>query len=155
MMTPRRSPFRFLLPALFAVSLAGVAAADKGVEVTAASAPAGTDARLKQALSESIRVHAGQAGLADKLKGYSISPALIQLRRFIDPGQKQPRTVCVVELVLHDSGRGLVASVRGNAASVGSTQLATLDAAAHAAVDRLPATLSALEDLRRTRVAAR
>jgi len=154
-MTPRRSPFRFLLPALFAVSLAGVAAADKGVEVTTASAPAGTDARLKQALSASIRVHAGQAGLTDKLRGYSISPALIQLRRFIDPGQKTPRTVCVVELALHDSGRGLVASVRGNASAMGATHLATLDAAAQAAVDRLPATLSALEDLRRTRVAAR
>lgn len=150
-MTPRRSPFRFLLPALFAVSLAGVAAADKGVEVAAASAPAGTDARLKQALSDSIRVHAGQAGLSEKLRGYSISPALIQLRAFVDPGQKRARTVCVVELALHDSARGLVASVRGNASGVGATPLAIVDAAAQAAVDRLPATLAALQDTERGR----
>lgn len=156
-MTAHRSPFRFLLPALFAVSLAGVAAADKGVEVTTASAPAGTDARLKQALSNSIRAHAGQAGLADKLRGYSISPALIQLRGFVDPGQKQPRTVCIVELALHDSTRGLVASIRGNASSVGSTPLAVVDAAARAAVDRLPATLAALQapERGRARVAQR
>jgi hypothetical protein len=156
-MTARRSPFRFLMPALFAVSLAGVAAADKAVEIAAASAPAGTDARIKQALSESIRAQIGQAGLGAKLRGYSISPALIQLRRFIEPGQKQPRTVCVVELGLHDSARGLLANVRGNASSFGATQLDTLDAAAHAAVDRLPETLSALQDPERgrARVAAR
>jgi hypothetical protein len=156
-MTARCSPFRFLLPALFAVSLAGVAAADKGVDVAAASAPAGTDARVKQALSESIRLHAGQAGLTDKLRGYSISPALIQLRGFVDPGQKRARTVCVVELALHDAERGLVASIRGNASSVGATPLAVVDAAAHAAVDRLPETLAALQapEQGRARVAGR
>ena len=154
-MTPRRSPFRFLLPALFAVSLAGAAAADKGVEVLPASAPAGTDARIKQALRESIRAQVGQAGLAAKLRGFSISPSLVQLRRFIDPGHQQPRTVCIVELGLHDSARGLVASVRGNASTVGATQLDTLDAAARAAVDRLPETLAALQDPQRSRVAAR
>ena len=155
-MTARHAPFRFLMPALFAISLAGVAAADKGVQVTAASAPAGTDARFKRALSQSIKSHIGRAGLGAKLNGYSISPALIELRRFIEPGQTQPRTVCVVELALSDPGRGLVASIRGNAASFGATQLDTLDAAAESAVDRLPATLAALQDAPgRPRVASR
>jgi len=154
-MTPRRSPFRFLLPALFAASLAGVAAADQGVDVAAARAPAGTDARIKQALSESIKAQIGQAGLAPKLRGYSISPSLVQLRRFIEPGQKQARTVCVVDLALNDTAKGLVANVRGNASSVGATPLATLDAAAQAAVARLPETLSALQNPERTRVAVR
>lgn len=154
-MTARRSPFRFVLPVLVAVSLCGVAAADKGVEVTTASAPAGTDARLKQALSDSIRVHANRAGLTDKLRGYSISPSLVQLRAFVDPGQKRPRTVCIVELGLNDASRGLVASIRGNASSVGATPMAIVDAAAHAAVQRLPQTLSALQGPDRARVAAR
>lgn len=154
-MTPRR--FRFLSVALVAVTLAGVAAADTAVDVAAASAPAGTDARLKQALSESIRVHAGRAGLADKLRGYSISPALIQLRAFVDPGQKRARTVCVVELGLHDSARGLVASIRGNASSSNATPLTVVDAAALAAVDRLPETLAMLQEPQRghSRVAGR
>lgn len=145
-MTPRRSSFRFWLPVLAALSLAGVAAADKGVEVTPASAPAGTDARIKQALSQSIRTHAAEAGLTGKLRGYSIAPSLIQLRAFVDPGQKQPRTVCVVELALHDSARGLVASIRGNASSANAGPLAVVDAAAHSAVERLPETLAALQD---------
>jgi hypothetical protein len=154
-MTARRSPLRYLLPTLLALSLAGVAAADGRVEVTAASAPAGTDARIKQALSDSIRARITSSGLEPKLHGYRISPALIQLRRFIEPGQKQARTVCVVELGLHDAERGFVANVRGNASSFGATQLDTLDAAAHAVVDRLPQTLAALQDASRSRVASR
>jgi hypothetical protein len=156
-MITRRPPFRCLMPALFALSLAGVAAADKGVEVTAASAPAGTDAGVKLALSASIKEQVAQAGLGSRLSGYSISPALIQLRRFIEPGHKLPRTVCVVELGLHDSTRGLVANIRGNASSFGAAQLDTLDAAARAAVDRLPETLSALQGSEhgRARVAGR
>jgi hypothetical protein len=154
-MIARRPTFRFLMPALFAVSLAGVAAADKGVHVTAASAPAGTDARVTVALSESIKAQVNEARLASKLRGYTISPALIQLRRFIEPGQKRARTVCVVELALADAERGFVANVRGNASSFGATQLDTLDAAAHAAVARLPEALAALQDPRRTRIASR
>lgn len=154
-MTPRRSLFRFVLPALFAVSLAGTAVADKGVDVAAASAPAGTDARIKQALSDTVKAQIGQAGLEPKLRGYSIAPSLVQLRRFIEPGKKQARTVCVVDLALHDTAKGLVANVRGNASSVSATQLATLDAAAQAAVDRLPETLAALQNPERARVAAR
>ena len=152
-MTARRSPLHSMLPALLAVSLSGVAAADGGVDVAAASAPAGTDARIKQALSDSIRTQVVTAGLTPKLHGYRLSPALIQLRRFIEPGQKQPRTVCVVELGLNDGG-GLLANVRGNASSVGASQLATLDAAAHAAVERLPETLSALQNRPRARIAS-
>ncbi|MES1183547.1 MAG: hypothetical protein ABUL60_07010 [Myxococcales bacterium] len=154
-MAASRSRFRCLLPTLVALSVAGVAAADGRVEVATASAPAGTDARLKQALSESVRSQIVMAGLEPKLHGYSISPALIQLRRFIEPGQKQARTVCVVELGLNNAQQGLVANVRGNASSVGASPRATLDAAAQAAVHRLPETLSALQDTRRPRVASR
>lgn len=154
-MTARRSPFLRLLPTLLALSLAGVAAADGRVEVTAASVPAGTDARIKQALSDSIRTQITTAGLEPKLSGYRISPALIQLRRFIEPGQKRARTVCVVELALHDAERGFVANVRGNASSFGATPLDTLDAAAQAAVNRLPETLAALQGAAHARVASR
>ncbi len=150
-MTAGRSHFRLFMSVVFSVSLAGVAVADKAVDVTVASAPAGTEARIKQALSESIRRQVNEAGLTAKLRGYSISPALIQLRRFIDPGQSKPRTVCVVELGLNDAQRGLVASVRGNANSVSATQLDTLSAAAQAAVDRLPETLAALQGPQRGR----
>lgn len=154
-MTARRSPLFRFLPTLLALSLTGLAAADGRVEVTAASAPAGTDARIKQALSDSIRTQISMAGLEPKLHGYRISPALIQLRRFLEPGQNRARTVCVVELGLHDAQRGFVGNVRGNASSFGATQLDTLDAAAHAAVERLPQTLAALEDVSHSRVASR
>jgi hypothetical protein len=147
-MSDRRSSLRYSMSAVLALSLICVSAAatDKAVEVTTASAPAGTDARLKQALSEAIRIQVGQSGLATKLRGYSILPALLQLRRVTGPGQQQPSTECVVELSLQHAKRGLVANVRGNASSIGATQLETLYAAAHSAVDRLPETLSALRD---------
>jgi hypothetical protein len=153
-MTACRPLFRSLPPALLALSLAGVAAADKGVQVTAASAPAGTDARVKRALSRSVKTHITEAGLATKLSGYRISPALIELRRFIEPGETVGRTVCVVDLSLQDTAGALLANVRGNAASLGATQLDAVDAAAQSAVERLPVT--ALQDAQRSpRVASR
>jgi hypothetical protein len=159
-MTVPRLPLRLVTSALFALSLAGVSAAgtesankpksaNKGVNVMAASAPAGTDVRIKRALSDAIRTQVGEAGLTSKLSSYSIVPALIQLQRVTGSGQEQPRTVCTVELSLQHSQRGLVANVRGNASGVGGTQLEMVHAAAHAAVDRLPETLSALQDMER------
>lgn len=147
-MAGRRSPQRYAMPALLALSLLCVAAeaSDQGVEVAMATAPAGTDAQIKQALSEAIRIHIGQVGLANRLRGYTILPALLQLRLVPRPVHSQPTVECSVQLSLQHPTRGLVAFVQGSASSVGATQLDTLYAAAHSAVERLPETLSALRD---------
>src|SRR4051794_18788836 len=122
-MIARRASLRCLATAAIAVSLAGAAAADTGVDVRAASVPAGMDARYKQALSRSVKAQIGAAGFEAQLKGYSVLPALVELRRFIEPGQKQARTICVVDLGLHNNERGLVANVRGTSASFSASQL--------------------------------
>ena len=144
-MTLRRSPIGLLLGAILTASVALAAPADSSAKLGAASAPAATDARIKLALSDAVRLHVGAAGLDARLRGYIISPALIQLRRYVETGQKQLKTVCVVELGLKEDQGNLVASVRGNAATLGASPLEAVDAAARSAVSRMPEVLAALQ----------
>jgi hypothetical protein len=143
-MKPRKASFAVVLASCLAVSFAAVAQADSSARVEAASAPAGTDARLKLALRTSVTQQLADAGLSASLDGYSLSPSLIQLRSYVEPGKKQARLVCIVGLALK-SDRGVLAEMRGSAATVGASPLETVDAAAHAAVARLPAVLSRLQ----------
>ena len=143
-MKPRKASFALVLAASLALSFAAIAHADSPPRVDAASAPAGTDARLKIALQNSVTQQLTEAGLSSSLEGYSLSPSLVQLRSYVEPGQKQARLVCIVGLALK-SDRGVLADIRGSAATIGTSQLAAVDAAAHAAVARLPAVLSRLQ----------
>ncbi len=143
-MNPRQASFALLLAGSLAVSLAVAAPADSSIRVESATAPAGTDARLKTALHASITQQLADAGLSASLQGYSLSPSLVQLRRYVEPGQKQARLVCVVGLALN-SDRGVLADIRGSASTASASQLDAVDAAAHAAVARLPAILSRIQ----------
>jgi hypothetical protein len=143
-MKSRTASFALVLASSLALSLAAVAQADSSARVEAASAPAGTDARLKLALRNSVTQQLAAAGLSSSLDGYSLSPSLIQLRPYVEPGQKHARLVCIVGLALK-SDRGILAEIRGSAATAGASPLETVDAAAHAAVARLPAVLSRLQ----------
>ena len=144
-MTVPRSPIGLLLGALLTASLAVAAPADSTPKISAASVPPGTNARIKLALNDAVKLHVGAAGLDASLRGYTISPALIQLRRYVETGQKQLKTVCVVDLALSDEQRGIVANVRGNAATLGASPLEAVDAAAYTAVSRMPEVLAALQ----------
>jgi hypothetical protein len=143
-MKPRKASFALVLASSLALSLAAVAHADSSARVEAASAPAGTDARLKLALQTSVTQQLTEAGLSTSLDGYSLSPSLIQLRPYVEPGQKKARLVCIVGLALKNE-RGLLAEIRGSASTTGASPLETVHAAAHAAVARLPAVLSRLQ----------
>lgn len=143
-MKPRRASFAVVLAGSLALSFAAAARADSSARVEAASAPAGTDARIKLALRSSVSRQLADAGLSASLNGYSLSPSLVQLRPYVEPGQKQARIVCIVGLALK-SERGVLADIRGSAATVGTNPLEAVDAAAHAAVARLPAVLSRLQ----------
>jgi hypothetical protein len=72
---------------------------------------------------------------------YSVSVALLQLRRYIGPDGDEPRTVCIVDLALHDASGVLVGSVRGRAAAVSATPEDALDGAARVAASRVPEAL--------------
>ena len=143
-MKPRKASLALVLAGSLALSFAALAHADSGARIDAASAPAGTDPRLKVALQNSVAQRVTDAGLARSLEGYSLSPSLVQLRRYVEPGQKHARLVCIVGLAL-SSDRGVVADVRGSVVTVGTSQLSAVDAAAQAAVARLPAVLSQLQ----------
>ncbi|HKY40187.1 MAG TPA: hypothetical protein VJN18_29830 [Polyangiaceae bacterium] len=93
-----------------------------------------------RALRRIVERHIAEARLAESVSAYTISPALVQLRRYVEPGRKL-RMVCVVDLILSDRHGALLATVRGNATTVGATPHEALDAAAHAAVAGLPKAL--------------
>ena len=143
-MKPRKASLALALAGSLALSFAALAHADSGARVDPASAPAGTDPRLKVALQNSVAQRVTEAGLSRSLEGYALSPSLVQLRSYVEPGQKHARLVCIVGLAL-SSDRGVLADVRGSAVTVGTSQLSAVDAAAQAAVARLPAVLSQLQ----------
>jgi hypothetical protein len=141
-MNIRRASFGFAMAGLFAASLSVAAPAGSSAGVAARSPAARTDPRLQRALSGYVTQHVAASGLEGSLRGYSLSPALIQLRRYVDPGQKEPKFVCVVALSLQNPQREIVAEIRGSAATAGASQLEALDAAAHSAVLRVPGALA-------------
>ncbi len=145
-MTIRRISRGFALAAALAVSSAIAApptTPHAGVEP--ATAPAGTDPEVLRALRLSVAQHLAAAGLDGALEGYSLSPALLQLRRYVDPGQKRTKFVCVVGLSVQNRERQVVAEIRGSAAAHGASQLDALDAAAHSAVLPVAHTLAQLK----------
>jgi hypothetical protein len=143
-MKPPQASLVLLLASTLAGSIAAAAPADSGVRVENPTPRAGTDARLQIALRASVTQQLNDAGLSSSLTGYSLAPSLIQLRRYVEPGQKRPRLVCVVSLVLN-SDSGVLAEIRGSASIAGASSLAAVDAAAHSAVARLPAVLSRIQ----------
>lgn len=143
-MKPRKASLALAFAGSLALSLATLAHADSNARVDAASAPAGTDPRLKIALQNSVTQRLTEAGLNRSLAGYSLSPSLVQLRSYVEPGQKHARLVCIVGLALSND-RGVLANVRGSVVTIGTSQVSAVDAAAQAAIARLPAVLSQLQ----------
>jgi hypothetical protein len=144
-MTGRSARWSLLLATVLAAPFAAAANGDSSVRIGAVHAPAGTDARARAALSESLHRYLSEAALAASLRRYTVAPSLTQLRRYVE-GSKQAKLVCMVDLALRDTHGNLVASVRGSATTRGASSRETIDAAAHAAVTRLPGALQALND---------
>jgi hypothetical protein len=143
-MIARSARWGLLLGSLLSASAALAASGDARVRINAVQAPLGTDAKARAALSESLRRHLSQAELAESLRPYTVSPSLLQLRRYVEDTPKQAKLVCLIDLALNDSQGNIVASVRGSATTRDTSQRDTIDAAAHAAVARLPTALHAL-----------
>jgi hypothetical protein len=144
-----------LLATILSASLAAAKSGDSSVRIAAVHAPAGTDARARAALSASLHRHLADAGLADSLRAYTLSPSLTQLRRYVEDS-KEAKLVCMVDLALSYALGNVVGSVRGRATTRGASSRETIDAAAHAAVAQLPRALQALNDAQKspTQVAA-
>src|SRR5215207_11365561 len=93
-MTGRSARWGLLLVTVLSAPLAAAANGDSAVRIAAVHAPAGTDARARAALSESLRRYLSEAALADSLRPYTVSPSLTQLRRYVEDS-KQARLVCM------------------------------------------------------------
>lgn len=111
--------------------------------------PAATDARLRAQLLKSVEREVEAAGLGPALGAFKVSPALVQLRRYVHTEAKRVEWVCVVDLALLSDSQDVVASVRGSAATQQGAAPHALDAAVHAAVSRLPQALQALGEARK------
>jgi len=142
-MSPRYRGVVFLVAVLTAAAAASAAPPAAPVRVERATAPATTDARVRAALREAVRRELAEADLGATLRDYTVSPSLIQMRRYVESDTRQLKLVCIVSLSLRDDQGALLASVNGNATTINATQRDTLDAAAHAAVVRLPEALRA------------
>ena len=157
-MTVRRARWGFLFATLLSASFATAGNGDARVRISAAQVPAGTDAKTLAALNHSLQRYLADAHLVESLRPYTVSPSLVQLRRYVeDDTPKQAKLVCLIDLALNDAQGNVVASVRGSAITRGASPHETIDAATHAAVSRLPGALQALDSTRKspTQVAAR
>jgi len=76
---------------------------------------------------------------------YAITPTLVQLRRYVEPGRRV-KLVCVIDLAISNQHGVVVATVRGSAATTGASRDEAVDAAMHAAVVRLPVVLQTLQE---------
>jgi hypothetical protein len=119
-----------------------------------AGEPARSAEATQQALRRIVEHQLAEARLTDSVSAYTISPALVQLRRYLEPGRKV-RLVCVIDLVLSDRQGALLATVRGSASGVGAAPRETVAAAAHAAVARLPELLRVMRARSSARVVRR
>lgn len=98
--------------------------------------------RAETALRDAVTRHVSDAGLTEQLASYTLSPSVVQLRRYVE--KRKLKLVCVVDLAVKDQQGSLLASVRGNATALGASPEEAVDAAAHAAVAQLPQALQAL-----------
>ena len=146
-MLSRQAGLGLLLASLMSASLAAATSADTP-RVREAKAPLGVDSDARAALSQAVQRQLDAADLGKALRPYTVFPSLVQLRRYQE-APKRVKWVCVVDLALEDAGGNVLASVRGNAATYGSSARETLDQAASAAVSRLPEALQALSDSRK------
>jgi hypothetical protein len=135
-MTPRYAFAGLLLATTLFV---GSASAESG---------AGNAREVKSAVEHQL----WEAGLTDAVRPFSVAPALVQLRRYVEPGRRV-KLVCVIDLALFDREGALLATVRGNAATPGESRVEAIDAAAQAAVSRLPSALQALRERAQEHVA--
>jgi hypothetical protein len=69
----------------------------------------------------------------------------VQLRHYVEPGEKSPTVVCIVSIAVADDEELLIATVRGNATSRGAAARNVLEVATQSAVHSLVEALRSSE----------
>jgi hypothetical protein len=119
-------------------SLATATEKSGAIRIDSVSVPPSVSARTRAALHDAIALELSQAKIDAKNPVSSVSVSLVQLRRYIGPDGPAPRTVCIVDVALHDPHGVLVGSLRGRASGAVSETRDVLTAAARSALSRLP-----------------
>jgi hypothetical protein len=129
-----------------------VPAAEHGtIHVSAVTVPPTMSERTRTMLRDAVEQRLSEIAPDMSRGGYSASVALLQLRRYIGPDSNEPRTVCIVDLALHDASGVIVGSVRGRASAVAMTPQEILDAAARSAAARVPDALRMVTEASKAR----
>jgi hypothetical protein len=135
------------LACVLAVGLAvssASAAPKAAIRVGPETAPASIDADTRAAFRHVVTSSVAEAGFAPR-RSYTAYPTIVQLRRYVEPGEKSPTVVCVVSIAVTDDKELLLATVRGSASSRGAATHAVLEVATQSAVRSLVKTLASNE----------
>ncbi|HEX4335220.1 MAG TPA: hypothetical protein VH062_04860 [Polyangiaceae bacterium] len=117
------------------------------IHVDSVSVPATVSSRTRVALRDAIARHLSETQLGATSSPYSVSVSLQQMRRYVGPDDQETKTICIVDVALHDARGALVGSLRGRASGASTTGNDVLDAAARSAVTRLPEALRMAEQV--------
>ena len=120
-----------------------------GVRLDAVSVPASLGERTRVALRDAVARNLADVKVGATEDRYSVSVALVQLRRYVGPDEPTLRIVCILDVALHDAQGALVGSLRGRASGASVATSDMLDAAAHSAISRLPEAVRMAEQSRR------
>lgn len=144
-MTSTRAKLPWFSAVLLASSLAFASPTASSVRVGPARVPASLDAKLRVAVRDVVKRELARAPVDPALRAYTISPALVQLRRYVEPGAEAVATVCVLDLAVLDDDGSMVGSVRGSARTIPANDKHALLAATRSAIAELPGMLAAIE----------
>ena len=111
------------------------------IRVAPETAPASIDAETRAAFRHAVTASLAEAGIAS-IRTYTVHPAIVQLRRYIEPGEKSPTLVCVISIAVSDDQSVLIAAGRGSATSRNATTLDVVEVASQSAVRSLAKALN-------------
>lgn len=145
-MSVAKSSFALVL-VLGLVASTATATEEASIRVARETAPASIDARTRAAFRHAVTAGVAEARFSSD-RVYTAYPAIVQLRRYVEPGEKSPTLVCVVSIAVSNEKSVLIASVRGSATSRNAAVNDVLEVASQSAVQNL---VKALEANERTR----
>jgi hypothetical protein len=146
-MSSKKSSIGCVLAFGLAVSSAW-AAPRPAIRIGPETAPPSIGANTRTAFRLVVTSSVAGAGFSPR-RGYTAYPSLVELRRYVEPGETSPTVACVVSIAVTDDKEILIATVRGSATSRGGAAREVLQIATQSAVKRLVKTLESNERSRK------
>jgi hypothetical protein len=136
---------------ILAVALAApaaVAESHRAIRVAPPNATFSVDEKTRAAFRDAVEASVANAGFVSE-RNYTAFPTLVQLRRYLEPGQTQPTLVCLVSIAVSDEKSVLIATVRGSATAVNAASGDVIEVASSSAVGNLVRALESAERQKR------